>query len=273
MNIDRSDLQGIGIASSTPFTNDVSAVTDEARHVEQLGFTMLWRSGVLPMVEAAMEATERIPIGTGIIAVSNVPAADVVATHHRLDRDHPSRCEVGLGGAHDAQPLRTLGTYLDTLDADGVPVGARVLAALGPNMLDLARERASGAYPYLVTSSFVADARARLGDDRLLAVLLMTVPSTDREVVRRAAAEPLGFLTRQGGYRRNLLRLGFEEPDIDGVSDRLLDGITAWGEPEEIAARIAEYRAAGADQVVLRILDVDGDMPATRQRLARALLG
>ena len=109
MNIDRSDLQGIGIASSTPFTNDVSAVTDEARHVEQLGFTMLWRSGVLPMVEAAMEATERIPIGTGIIAVSNVPAADVVATHHRLDRDHPGRFVVGLGGAHDAQPLRTLG--------------------------------------------------------------------------------------------------------------------------------------------------------------------
>jgi probable F420-dependent oxidoreductase len=140
-------------------------------------------------------------------------------------------------------------------------------------MLDLARERASGAYPYLVTPSFVADGRARLGDDHLLAVLLMTVPSTDRDVVRRAAAEPLGFLTAQGGYRTNLLRLGFAEQDIDGVSDRLLDGITAWGAPETIGARIAEYHAAGADQVVLRVLDIDDDMPAARERLAHALLG
>jgi alkanesulfonate monooxygenase SsuD/methylene tetrahydromethanopterin reductase-like flavin-dependent oxidoreductase (luciferase family) len=101
----------------------------------------------------------------------------------------------------------------------------------------------------------------------------MTVASTDRDVVRRAAAEPLGFLTRQGGYRNNLLRLGFETSDIDGVSDRLLDGITALGEPDAIAARIADYHAAGADQVVLRILDVDDDMPATRERLAQELFG
>ncbi len=273
MSIDRNALQGIGIASSTPFTDDVSAVTDEARHVEALGFTMLWRSGVLPMVEAAVEATRRIPIGTGIISVSNVPAADVVATARRLERSHPGRFVVGLGGAHDAHPLRTLDTYLDVLDDEGIPADSRVLAALGPNMMSLARERAGGAYPYLVTPSFVSDARARLGDDHLLAVLLMTVPSTDREVVRRAAAEPLAFLTQQGGYRRNLLRLGFGEGDIDGVSDHLLDGITAWGEPGTIAERIAEYRAAGADQVVLRVLDVDDDMEATRARLARTLLG
>jgi probable F420-dependent oxidoreductase len=273
MTIVRTNLRGIGIASSTPFTDDLTAVTDEARHVEQLGFTMLWRSGVLPMVEAAVDATDRIPVGTGIVAVSNVPAPDVVATYRRLERDHPGRFVVGLGGAHDAHPLRTLGTYLDVLDDEGVPAGARVLAALGPNMLSLARDRASGAYPYLVTPSYVTDARDRLGEDRLLAVLLMTVASTDRDVVRRAAAEPLGFLTRQGGYRNNLLRLGFETSDIDGVSDRLLDGITAWGEPDAIAARIADYHAAGADQVVLRILDVDDDMPATRERLAQELFG
>ena len=40
------------------------------------------------------------------------------------------------------------------------PVGLSGLAALGPNMLALARDRASGAYPYLVTPSYVADARA-----------------------------------------------------------------------------------------------------------------
>ena len=103
-----------------------------------------------------------------------------------------------------------------------------MLAALGPNMLALARDRACGAYPFLVTPSYVTDARAVLGDDKTLAVLLMVVPTTDREAARRAAATPLDFLTKVGGYRRNLLRQGFSEPDIDDVSDRLLDGITAW---------------------------------------------
>ena len=75
-----------------------------------------------------------------------------------------------------------------------------------------------------------------------------------------------------GGYRRNLLRQGFSESDIDDVSDRLLDGITAWGELDSIAARVAEYRAAGADQVVLRILGVD-DIATWQARLAEALIG
>ena len=136
------------------------------------------------------------------------------------------------------------------------------------------RDRASGTYPYLVTPSYVADARARLGQDHLLAALVMTAPTTDRDVVRRVAGEPLAFLTGQGGYQRNLSRLGFSEPDIDEVSDRLLDGIVAWGDDDAIAARIAEYHAAGADQVVLRILDVegDGDLHTSRERLASALL-
>jgi probable F420-dependent oxidoreductase len=114
-----------------------------------------------------------------------------------------------------------------------------VLAALGPNMLALARDRANGAYPFLVTPSYVTDARAALGADKTLAVLLMVMPTTDREAARQAAATPLDFLTKVGGYRRNLLRQGFSESDIDDVSDRLLDGITASGALDSIAARVA----------------------------------
>jgi probable F420-dependent oxidoreductase len=145
MTIARADLHGIGIASSTPYTDDVHEVADEARRVEDLGFVTLWRSGVLPMVEVAVRATERIPVATGIIPVSRVPAPDVVAAYEGLERDHPGRFVVGLGGAHDEHPLRTLDAYLDTLDEAGVPREARLLAALGPNMLDLARERTRGA--------------------------------------------------------------------------------------------------------------------------------
>ncbi|OKH67301.1 TIGR03620 family F420-dependent LLM class oxidoreductase [Mycolicibacterium sp.] len=262
----------IGLASSHPFTDDPALVAAEARDAERLGYATLWRSGNLPMLTAAVRATTTIPVATGIIPVSSVPPADVIATYRELNQDHPGRFVVGLGGAHNARPLDTLNTYLDELDAAGVEAGSRILAALGPQMLALARDRAAGAYPYLVTPSYVEEARAMLGPDPRLAVLLMVMPTTDRETARRAAATPLDFLAKQGGYRRNLLRQGFGEADIDAVSDRLLDGIAAWGSPERIAARIDEYLAAGADQVVLRILGVD-DLALWRVRLADSLLG
>ena len=265
-------LGPVGLASSNPYTDDAAVVADEARHVERLGFSTLWRSGNLPMLDAAVRATTSIPVATGIIPVDSVPAADVITTYRSLQGDHPGRFIVGLGGAHGARPLETLNAYLDALDSAGIPAESRVLAALGPNMLALARDRASGAYPFLVRQSYVTDARSVLGDDKTLAVLLMVVPTTDREAARRAVATPLDFLTKVGGYRRNLLRQGFSESDIDEVSDRLLDGITAWGELDSIAARVAEYRAAGADQVVLRILGVD-DEQAWQARLAGALTG
>jgi probable F420-dependent oxidoreductase len=265
-------LGPIGLASSNPYTDDAAVVADEAQHVESLGYSTLWRSGNLPMLEAAVRATTSIPVATGIIPVASVPAADVVATYKSMQRDHPGRFIVGLGGAHNAHSLETLNTYLNELDAAGVPATSRVLAALGPNMLAMARDRAGGAYPFLVTPSYITDARAVLGSDRSLAVLVMVAPVTDRAAARRAVAETLDFLTKVGGYRRNLLRQGFSESDIDDVSDRLLDGITAWGDLEAIAARVAEFRAAGADQVVLRILGVD-DMTTWRARLAEALIG
>jgi probable F420-dependent oxidoreductase len=266
-----STLGPIGLASSYPYTDDVAVVTDEAQRIEALGFSTLWRSGNLPMLEAAVRATTSIPVATGIIPVDSVPTTDVIATYRSLQRDHPGRFVVGLGGAHGARPLKTLNAYLDVLDDAGVAAGSRVLAALGPNMLALARNRAGGAYPFLVTPAYVADARAVLSADKTLAVLVMVLPTTDREAARQAAATPLDFLTKVGGYRRNLLRQGFSESDIDDVSDRLIDGITAWGDVDAITARIAEYRSAGADQVVVRMLGAD-DEQAWQARLAEALI-
>jgi probable F420-dependent oxidoreductase len=266
-----STVGPIGLASSYPYTDDAAVVAEEAQRVEALGFSTLWRSANLAMLDTAIRSTKRIRVATGIIPVDSVPAADVIATYRSVQRDNPGRFVVGLGGAHGAQPLTTLNTYLDALDDAGVAADSRVLAALGPNMLALARDRASGAYPFLVTPSYVTDARAALGAGKTLAVLVMVLPTTDREAARQAAATPLDFLTKVGGYRRNLLRQGFSESDIDGVSDRLLDGITAWGDLDSIAARVAEYRAAGADQVVVRLLGAD-DEQAWQMRLAEALI-
>ncbi|HEX3546703.1 MAG TPA: hypothetical protein VHU62_09015, partial [Mycobacterium sp.] len=83
----------IGLASSYPYTDDVAVVADEAQHVESLGFSTLWRSG-------------------------------------NLQRDHPGRFIVGVGGAHGARPVETLNVYLDEWDSAGIVADARVLAVL-----------------------------------------------------------------------------------------------------------------------------------------------
>lgn len=260
-------MSAIGLASSNPYTDDAAVVAEEARQAQDLGYATLWRSGDLAMIAAAVRATSTIPVATGIISVARVPAADVIALHAELD---PGRFVVGIGGAHGPRPLETVGGYLDELDAAGIRAG--VLAALGPKMLTLARERAGGAYPYLVTPEYVAHARKQLGAGSTLAVLQMVIPLTDRDDVRRAASGPLEFLAwKPGGYRRNLLRQSFTEEDIDQVSDRLLDGVTAWGDPQRIAERVARYHAAGADQVVLRIVGAD-DIVSWRAKLAATLI-
>ena len=78
--------------------------------------------------------------------------------------------------------------YLDALDAatPAVPVAERALAALGPRMLELARDRTRGAHPYLANPEHTKIARDVLGDGPLLMpeqpVVLETDPATAREL-------------------------------------------------------------------------------------------
>jgi hypothetical protein len=87
-------------------------------------------------------------VASGILSVDRVPAAEVTAAYTELAQTHPGRFVVGLGGAHGAKPLATLGAYLAEVEPV-VPRSDLILSALGPRMLELARDRASGAYPYL----------------------------------------------------------------------------------------------------------------------------
>jgi hypothetical protein len=82
------------------------------------------------------------PVATGIIPVVRFGAAEVAATYAELEASHPGRFVVGIGGAHGPKPLLRLHTYLDQLDTQPptVPAERRVLAALGPRMLELARD-------------------------------------------------------------------------------------------------------------------------------------
>jgi probable F420-dependent oxidoreductase len=268
---------GVGMAPG-----DGGAFLDAATEVAELGYATIWLAGgplrSLEQIASVVDATRNAKIASGIISVDRFDRAAVAALHARLEATHPGRFVLGLGGAHGPRPLQTLAGYLDALDtvAPTVPAGARVLAALGPRMLQLARDRAAGAYPLLVTPDYTARARSLLGEDSALVVGQFVVVEPDPERARGLARGPLRFLTaRGGGYAVNLRRMGFADDEIAELSDRLVDALVAWGDPDAIAARVAQQLGAGADQVALSVLSAGppGSLPVEQWRqLSDALI-
>jgi probable F420-dependent oxidoreductase len=145
-----------------------------------------------------------------------------------------------------------------------------VLGALAPKMLELARDRAHGAHPYLVTPEHTRRAREILATGQLLAPEQAFVLEVDPERARAVARGHLEMYLGLPNYRDNWLRTGFDEADLaDGGSDRLVDALVAWGDEDAVRQRVEEHVAAGADHVALQAL---GDEPVRQlTRLAPAL--
>jgi probable F420-dependent oxidoreductase len=180
------------------------------------------------------------------------------------------RFVVGLGGAHGADPFGTLNGYLDELES--VPASRRVLAALGPRMTRLARERAAGALPILVTPDYAGHVRLILGDDTTLAVEQMVVLEADPERARRIAHQPLDFLGRLPGYQASFRRQGFSEEEVEALADRLVDGVVAWGDVDAILQRAGTLQGAGTDHIAFNVLNDGGTALDDWRALAAALL-
>src|SRR5215469_12935308 len=151
-----------------------------AREIEAAGFTSVWYPGVnspadLAALEPALAATERLVLGTGIASVWTWQAADLGAAASRLERQYPGRFVLGLGVSHApaveaagqayVKPYTKMVQFLDKLPELPVPV---ILAALGPKMLQLSRDRTAGAHPYFSPPEHTAFARQVLGHGPLL---------------------------------------------------------------------------------------------------------
>ena len=253
-----------------------------APKLEELGFGTLWIGGSpgdLRLAEEALAATKTLVVATGIVNIWTDPARAVAAAFHRVSGAHPRRFLLGIGvghpervGAAAERPFEALVRYLDELDAEGVPAADRVIAALRPRMLRLASERAAGAHPYLVTPVHTHEARALLGPHAVLApeqrVVLRADPTEARTVGRPAVQTPYLSLVN---YRNSLLRLGYDESDLDGGgSDRLIDDLVVSGNPATIARRLGAHLTAGADHVAVQLLG-DGVTHADYAELADAL--
>ena len=119
--------------------------------------------------------------------------------------------------------------YLDQLAEAGVPTRSIVLAALGPRMTELARDRTAGAHPYLVTPEHTAIARAALGSGPILAPEQGIVLESDPAHARDLARPYVQGYGRLENYANSWRRLGFTEDDIASTSDRLVDALLPAG--------------------------------------------
>jgi probable F420-dependent oxidoreductase len=267
------DLGRAGIWSrELRYHPDRGARATAAAELEELGYAAIFipdaGGDVLGAVEHLLAATRRMALATGVLNIWMHDPAEVASQRESLVARFGPRLLLGLGSSHAplvegvlhvpyARPYAKMVEYLDALDAAAAPVpaGERMLAALGPRMLDLARARASAAHPYLVPPEHTAAAREALGPGVVLApeqaVLLGADPRLRREQARAFVNDYLAL----PNYARNLRRLGFTDDDLDGrASDRLVDALVAHGDEDAIAARVRAHFDAGADHVCIYVI-------------------
>jgi probable F420-dependent oxidoreductase len=282
------DLGRIGIWT---FQLDGLAMTearDRAAALDELGFGALWvpeAVGRESVVTAALllGGCEHLVVATGVSSIWWRTPQAMNAQHRTVTAAYPERFLLGLGVSHGAavegllhldysRPLTRMRDYLDAMDAslflaqepDTPP--RRVLAALGPRMLELAAQRAEGVLSYFVPVEHTGFAREALdraaqaaGRPRpLLAVEQAVVFETDPTEARRIARTHTGVYMGLPNYTNNLKRFGFTDDDMaDGGSDRLVDAVVAWGDDAAVHDRVRAHLDAGADHVCVQVLPPD----------------
>lgn len=271
------NLGSIGIWHVRPHLD--TALATEA---EKLGYGALWLGGSPPAdltaVEELLDATERIAVATGIVNMWQADPVETARSYHRIEAKHPGRFLLGVGVGHREatqeyqKPYDKIVSYLDVLDAEGVPRDALVLAALGPKVLRLSAERTAGAHPYLTTPEHTRRAREILGDRALLAPEQKVVLDPDPERARASARPMVSRYLGLTNYVNNLRRLGWTEADVsDGGSDALVDQLAVHGDAATVARGVRAHLDAGADHVCVQVLPHETDpLPAYRE-LAEAL--
>jgi probable F420-dependent oxidoreductase len=279
-------------------TAPLDVLREQVIRIERLGYGSVWfgegvgRNEIFAASAVLLGDTQRIVIGAGIANVHARHGFTTQAGGATLALAHPGRFVLGVGIGHPFQadrvgnrwqPLRHMRDHFDQMDAEQTanpPAVSfpRVTAALGPNMLELARERSDGVHPFLAPAEHTAFAREILGPDKLIVahqtVLLETDPTLAREVGRNSFKQAIG--TPVSPYHRNLRRFGFSHDELSTVEDRVVDAVLGWGDEAAVARRVNEQLDAGADHV---LVSAPMAAPSIREavdeleRLAPALTG
>jgi probable F420-dependent oxidoreductase len=284
-------LTGTGIWSAQLRYGDPGAIAAAAAELDELGYSALWipdvGGDVLGSVEHLLQSAPRAGVATGILNIWMHEPAAVAQRRASWSEAWQRRFLLGLGVSHAplidhgnpgrySKPFSKMVEFLDGLDGAEVPfpTDARVLAALRPRMLGLARDRAAGVHPYFVPPEHIARAREILGRGATIAAELAVVLDRDPATARETARRHTATYTSLENYTNNLREFGYGDDDFaNRGSDRLVDAIVAWGDVDAIAKRVTAMRDAGADHVCIQAIRPDDEYPFPEWReLAAALV-
>jgi probable F420-dependent oxidoreductase len=262
----KPDLGRFGVWSGVPVSPETAV------EIERLGYGAIWRPSSAPddlsWVDPLCDQTTTLKAANGIINIWQSPAGPVAEAFHRVEQKYPGRFLLGIGAGHREvisgweKPYDALVAYHDELDRHGVPAHRRILAALGDGVLKLSALRGAGAHPYLTTPEHTAHARELLGPSAFLAPEHKVVLTTEVDAARALGRDKAELYLNLNNYLNSWRRLGFTEEDLTKPgSDRLIDAVIAYGTAEQIATRLLEHTAAGADHVTIQVIDDEQLLP------------
>lgn len=285
------ELASVGIWDQRLRFSEEAEIREWAAELEQLGYGALWipdiGGDIMASVGVLLSATQRITVGTGILNLWLHSASEVATRREALIAEHGRHPVVGIGVSHAPivdsmlpgqfkNPLAATASYLDELDKSepSVPSEERLVAALRPRMLELARDRSAGAFPYHMPPEHTERARAVLGAGKRLVVEQAVVLDADPDRGRALARQSLQMYLALPNYVNAWRWLGFSAEDVaDGGSDRFVDAIVVRGDEDAIRRRVQAQRDAGADHVCIQVVAEDNEAARRVWRqLAPALL-
>jgi F420-dependent oxidoreductase-like protein len=280
------------------------------RMAEQLGYhsvyvTHLAGRDSLTVLAAYAEATESIRLGTGVLPIYSRTPVATAQQAVTIDEISGGRLTLGIGvshqvtvenwyGTHIGRPVAEMREYVAALramfrgedppEAERFPTRFHFLgiepnpdlpiyvAALSPNMLELAGEVADGAILWLCNPDYIRDVvvphvregRRKAGKDLDGFDIVAAVPTAVTEEVDGARATLRADLSPYfllPFYRQMIERSGYEA-DVRlfdeamergdasaaaiAISDGFLENLAAIGPPDIAAAAVERYRDAGA---------------------------
>lgn len=230
--------------------------------------------------------TSRLRLATGVVTMTSRSPEVMGAAAATLDQVSAGRAILGVGSGRERRVDRVASYLDDLLDhrPDDLPL---YLAALGDRMVQLASGRADAVLLNWCTPGRVSRARQQL--DRTdwtfnetpasrvsLAVYVRACLGHEDEHALAVLREAVGMYAAVPAYRRQLEAEGLGDQasaaaeaagrgDPSAVPEELVDALCVRGGRDEALARLDEYRAAGADLVVV--------YPVTAQEPSSSLMG
>jgi F420-dependent oxidoreductase-like protein len=286
------------------YRHKVAQLVADAASAEAAGFTSIWVSQVpgdfdaFTAITLMGQATERIELGTAIVPIQTrhpIAMAQETLSNQAVCE---GRFTLGLGTSHHwiiedmlglpyERPAHQMRNYLEVLTAalrgpgsvdvenDGYRVHSPIdvtdrgptpvlLAALGPVMLRLAGEHASGTILWMADERALAEhvvpritkaaAEAGRPAPRVVAGIPVVIcPNDEVDEARAWANQVLGQAEISPNYQRLLAR---------GDATNMGDILTA-GDESAVVDRLRAFRDAGATDLAVRVL------PFGRHREAR----